>query len=42
VSQTVEVGNSGFYSWLNRPESPSSLENRRLLMEIKVAIIVRP
>ena len=33
----MEVGNSGFYAWLKRPESPRSLENRRLLMEIKVA-----
>ena len=28
----MEVGNSGFYAWLKRPESPRSLENRRLLI----------
>ena len=33
MCQTLEVGNSGFYAWLKRPESPRSLENRRLLME---------
>ena len=37
MCQTLEVGNSGFYAWLKRPESSRSLENRRLLMEIKVA-----
>ena len=31
MCQTREVGNSGFYAWLKRPESPRSLENRRLL-----------
>ncbi len=35
MCQTLEVGSSGFYAWLNRPESPRSQENRRLLMEIK-------
>ena len=34
----MEVGNSGFYTWLKRPESPRSLENRRLLMESKLRI----
>ncbi len=33
---TLEVGSSGFYAWLRRPESPRCQENRRLLMEIKV------
>lgn len=37
MCQTLEVGNSGSYAWLKRPESPRSLESRRLLMEIKVA-----
>ena len=37
MCRTLEVGRSGFYAWLNRPESPRSQENRRLLMEIKVA-----
>ena len=36
LCQTLGVGKSGFYTWLNRPVSPRSLENRRLLMEIKV------
>lgn len=37
MCQTLEVGSSGFYAWLKRPESPRSQENRRLLMEIKMA-----
>lgn len=37
MCQTLEVGSSGFYAWLKRPESPRSQENRRLLMEVKVA-----
>ena len=37
MCQTLEVGRSGFYAWLNRSESLRSQENRRLLMEIKVA-----
>jgi len=37
MCQTLEVGRSGFYAWLNRLESPRSLENWRLLMAIKVA-----
>lgn len=36
MCQTLEVGSSGFYAWLKRPESPRTLENRRLLMKIKV------
>ena len=36
MCKTLGVGSSGFYAWLKRPESPRSLENRRLLMEIKV------
>ena len=36
MCQTLGVGSSGFYSWLKRPESPRSLKNRRLLMEIKM------
>ena len=35
MCQTLEVGSSGFYAWLKRPESPRSHANRRLLMEIK-------
>ena len=35
LCRTLEVGSSGFYAWLNRPESPRKQENRRLLMEIK-------
>ena len=37
MCQALEVGSSGFYAGLKRPESPRSQENRRLLMEIKVA-----
>ena len=37
MCQTLEVGRSGFYAWLNRPENPRKHENRRLLMAIKVA-----
>ena len=33
MCKTLGVGSSGFYTWLKRPESPRSLENRRLLME---------
>ena len=36
MCQTLGVGSSGFYAWLKRPESPRSLKNRRLLMEIKM------
>ena len=32
MCQTLEVDNSGFYAWLKRPESPRSLESRRLLI----------
>ena len=35
MCRTLGVGNSGFYTWLNRPESPRSRESGRLLMEIK-------
>ena len=37
MCRTLEVGRSGLYAWLNRSESLRSQENRRLLMEIKVA-----
>ena len=36
MCRSLEVGSSGFYAWLKRPESPRCQENRRLLMEIKV------
>ena len=36
LCRTLEVGSSGFYAWLNRPESPRKQETRRLLMAIKV------
>lgn len=36
MRETLEVGRGGFYAWLNRPESPRSQENRRLLMKIRV------
>ncbi len=31
----LEVGRSGFYAWLNRPESLRSRENQRWVVEIK-------
>lgn len=35
MCQVLEVGKSGFYAWLRRPESLRSRANRRLLVEIK-------
>ena len=35
MCQVLEVGTSGFYAWLKRPESLRNRENRRLLVEIK-------
>jgi putative transposase len=35
MCRTLEVGSSGFYTWLKRPESPRNQENRRLLIEIQ-------
>jgi putative transposase len=35
MCRTLGVDNSGFYVWLNCPESPRNLENRQLLMKIK-------
>ncbi len=35
MCRTLEVGSSGFYAWLKRPESPRCQKNRRLLTEIK-------
>lgn len=35
MCKAMEVGRSGFYAWLYRPESPRSVENRRLLVAIK-------
>ena len=37
MCRALGMGRSGFYAWLNRCESARSKENRRLLMEIKVA-----
>jgi len=36
MCRILEVGRSGFYAWLSRPESLSSRENRRLVVEIKI------
>ena len=35
MCRILGVGSSGFYAWLNRPESPRNRENQQLLMEIK-------
>lgn len=35
LCQVLEVSTSGFYAWLQRPESLRSRANRRLLVEIK-------
>jgi putative transposase len=35
MCQTLKVGSSEFYAWLNRSENPRNEENRRLLIEIK-------
>lgn len=35
MCRVLEVGRVGFYTWLKRPESPRSRENRRLIVEIK-------
>jgi putative transposase len=37
MCETLEVGRSGFYTWLKRSESPRKQENRHLLMAIRVA-----
>ena len=36
LCQVLEVGTSGFYAWLPRPESLPRRANRRLLVELKV------
>lgn len=35
MCRVLEVGRSGFYAWLSRPESPRSCENRNLVVKIK-------
>jgi len=35
MCRSLEVGSSGFYAWLKRPESPCRRDNLRLLTEIK-------
>ncbi len=35
MCQVLEVSRSGYYAWLRRPESPSSRDDRRLLIEIR-------
>jgi len=37
MCRVLEVGRSGFYAWLNRPESPRSCENRNLVVKIKTS-----
>ena len=36
MCRVLEVSASGYYAWLNRPESSRVRENRRLVVEIKV------
>ena len=31
MCRTLEVGSSGFYAWLNRPESPRNRETSRVI-----------
>ena len=35
MCRVLEVSASGYYAWLNRPESSRARENRRLVVEIK-------
>jgi len=35
MCRVLRVGKSGFYAWLNRPESPRIRENQHLVVEIK-------
>ena len=35
MCRILEVSASGYYAWLNRPESSRARENRRLVVEIK-------
>lgn len=35
MCQVLEVSTSGYYAWLDRPESRRARENRRLVLEIK-------
>ena len=35
MCQMLDVGRSGFYAWLKRPESPRARENQRLVAAIK-------
>ena len=36
MANILEVSRSGYYSWLTRPESKRSIENKKLLEEIKM------
>lgn len=39
MCSVLNVHRSGFYAWLNKPESPRTLENKQLIKEIKEAFI---
>lgn len=39
MCSVLNVHRSGFYAWLNEPESPRVIENQQLLREIKEAFI---
>ncbi len=36
LCEVLEVSASGYYAWLDRPESPRASENRRLVAKIKL------
>lgn len=39
MCSVLNVHRSGFYAWLNEPESPRALENKQLTKKIKPAYI---
>jgi putative transposase len=36
LCEVLEVSTSGYYAWLDRPESPRASENRRLEVKIRL------
>ncbi|MBL4763214.1 MAG: hypothetical protein JKY93_11025 [Gammaproteobacteria bacterium] len=35
LCDALDVSSSGYYDWLDRPESPNSRDNKRLVYKIK-------